>query len=85
MTENGTYLLLRLLKWTAVIYIGLVLIHMTYHNTVGASDLFILVGGAVGGAFTCYGIVAFIANVREGKTRKGIWGEIKDLFKKAFR
>ncbi len=81
---NYRDVLIRLLKWSSLVYIGLALIHMSFNNTPEFSDLAQLVGGAVGGVFSVYGMVAFLANIREGETRKGVWDEIKKIFKKAF-
>lgn len=75
--------------WRGVvgIYLGLCLIHLSFNDIVNVDygDTFTLLLGAFGGAILIYGLVVLVANIRIGKTNRGIKKEIKKNIDNAFK
>jgi len=70
-----------------ICYFGLVFLHISFNksSSIVPTDIGQLIGGAFGGAFTVYGFVCFIGNIRIGKNVKGTIREVLDNINKAFK
>tara|TARA_R100001463_G_scaffold105004_2_gene159534 strand:- start:2722 stop:2997 length:276 start_codon:yes stop_codon:yes gene_type:complete len=66
------------------IYIGIVFYSLSTNISSGYGRSFLFMLNALSGGFGVYGFICFIANVRVGKSTKGIKKEIKKNLSNAF-